>query len=419
MGRVYSLRRLFVFRTVVMTCELFAILVAAFQLRGGLPLFPMMTIMLAYALLHTFTWLRLRRDPLVSARGFFLHLVVDVLALALLFYFSGGSANPFVSLFMLPLIIVAITLPRLYVWSMASVTLVSYSLLMVVHVPLAGGDLQAMHSIPESQNFQLHVLGMWFSFLMGVGVILFFVMTLAEELRRRDHHLAEIREKQLRDEHIVALGTMAAGAAHEFGTPLSTMAVLIAEMQCQYTGQEVLTTQLGILRSQVQRCKSTLSQLSASAGQLRAEGGREIQLDAWLHELTSMWQARHPDSDLLADIHGSKPVPRIVVDDTLNQALVNILNNAADASPERIEMQAMWTAAALEITIRDFGSGLQQNIGMNIGKPFFTTKTHGQGLGVFLARAVIGRLGGTFEIGNHAEQGALVTIRLPFTTLST
>jgi len=420
----YNLKRLFVFRSAVIASELAAVGLAVYGLAVELPLLYMLSVIGLYTLFNAYLWLRLCKNPSASANEFFLYLVVDVLALAGLLYFAGGSSNPFVSLFLLPLVIVAATLPKRYVWGMAAVTLGCYSLLMLINVPLTAGMAghdhggHAGHAAPVA-DFSLHVLGMWFSFLLGVGLILFFVVSMAEALRQRDQKLAEAREKNLRDEHMVSLGTLAAGAAHELGTPLATMAVLTKEMEQEYRQQPELLENIVILRSQVDRCKATLSQISASAGQMKAESGHSEDVKSCLNHCISRWQELHPATSIVISLKGDEPAPTIVVDETLNQAVINVLNNAADASPNSIELNAAWSAAELNLDIRDFGEGLSPAALEALGKPFFTTKKDGHGLGFYLASEVVRRIGGEMNISNHAEGGARVNIRLPLQKLKT
>jgi len=419
----YNLKRLFVFRTAVIASELAAIGLAVYGLAVELPLIYMLSVIGVYGLFNLYVWIRLRKNPSASANEFFLHLVLDVLALASLLYFAGGSSNPFVSLFLLPLVIVAATLPKRYVWGMAAVTLGFYTLLMVINVPLTqemaghnhGGH--AGHTTAATKDFSLHVLGMWFSFLLAVGLILFFVVSMAEALRQRNQKLAEAREKHLRDEHMVSLGTLAAGAAHELGTPLATMAVLTKEMEQEYKQQPELVEQIEILRSQVDRCKTILGQISASAGQIRAESGHSEDVKEYLQHCLSRWSELHPKTDISVSLKGSDPAPIIVVDETLNQAIINVLNNAAEASPERIELMALWTQAELVIEVRDFGAGLSPAALEELGKPFFTTKKDGHGLGFYLAQEVVRRLGGDVNVTNHKDGGACVSISLPLQKL--
>jgi two-component system sensor histidine kinase RegB len=420
MPETYNLKTLFVFRSTVLGSELIAITLAVFWLDVVLPVQSMLSVIAIYAMFNVMVWVSLHKGTSVSANKFFLHLVIDVLALAALLYFAGGSSNPFVSLFLLPLVIVAATLPKPYVWAMAAVTLICYTLLMVINVPLTQEMTGHGHmGHDQSSNFGLHVLGMWFSFLLGVGLILFFVVTMADALRQRDKKLAEAREKNLRDEHMVALGTLAAGAAHELGTPLGTMAVVTKEMEQEYSQQPDLVEKIEILRSQVDRCKTTLGQISASAGQMKAESGRSENVKRYLQQCLARWQEMHLDTALAVSLNGSTPTPVIVVDETLNQAIINILNNASDASPEKIEIKANWSHSELSLEVVDFGEGLSQAAMEELGKPFFTTKKDGHGLGFYLAQAVVHRLGGEVKASNHKQGGACIHIKLPLNKLMT
>jgi len=165
----------------------------------------------------------------VSNLELFAQLGADVAALSILLYYGGGSTNPFVSLYLLPLVIAAATLPGRYTWGMAALTAACYSLLMVYYIPLPH-----IHQHGDDA-FNIHVLGMWLGFVISAVVVAYFVVQMAQAVRSRDEMLARVREEVLRNERIVALGTQAAGAAHEMGTPLSTMAVVIASCNTTWT----------------------------------------------------------------------------------------------------------------------------------------------------------------------------------------
>jgi len=409
----YHFRRLILFRSIVIAVELCVLMLVIYVLNMQLPALEILIMIAAYSACNLLAWIRLQKGISTSQLEFFLQLGIDVLMLAVLFYFSGGSSNPFVSLFLLPLVIVATILPRTYVWAMALIALSCYTLLMVMYVPLEHAE-PAMQS---TSGFGLHVLGMWFSFLLGVGVILFFVATMAEALRQRDKKLAEAREKYLRDEHVIALGTMAAGAGHELGTPLGTIAVLTNEMQQEYSDQPELLAQIEILRSQVKRCKVTLGQLSASAGQLRAVSGQSENIEDYLRQLFSQWQEMNPNTVMSVELTGHGHPPMIVIDETLKQAFMNLLNNAADASPEKITVHAIYSSEQLSVSIRDFGSGFSDAAMEKVGQAFFTTKKDGHGLGFYLAQAVISRLDGDVKVTNHPEDGACITVQFPLNDL--
>ena len=177
---------------------------------------PMLLTIAALASINFLTWLRLRGSSPVSNPELFAQLCIDVLALSVLLYYGGGSTNPFISLFLLPLVIAAATLPPRYTWSMAALTDACYSLLIVYYIPLPH-----IHNSGDDA-FNAHVLGMWIGFAISTAVVAYFVVQMAQAVRARDEMLARVREEVLRNERIVALGIQAASAAHEMGTPLAT-----------------------------------------------------------------------------------------------------------------------------------------------------------------------------------------------------
>jgi len=412
----YHLRRLFIFRVAVIVSELAVTLLAIYEFGVELPMAAMLSVIAIYSAFNVLVWLRLKGKRTASNNEFFLHLVIDVLALAVLLYFAGGSGNPFVSMFLLPLVIVASTLPKRYVWIMAAVTMACYTLLMLINLPHSMA-MTSHHHGTAAHDFDLHMLGMWFSFLLGVGVILFFVVSMAEALRQRDRRLSEIREKALRDEHIVALGTLAAGAAHELSTPLATMALLTGEMAEEYRHLPELGKPLSILKSQIDRCKEALSRINASVGQMRAEGGRSVALDAYLRDVVNQWRQLHDDAQLTESWQGSMPAPAIVADETLTQSIINVLTNAVEVSPQHVEISGEWSDEHLRLTVNDSGPGFSAAALESAASPFFTTKPQGQGLGMFLTRAVMQRLGGDVLFDNRPEGGASVTLTLPLAKL--
>ncbi len=403
-----NLRRLGLVRGIALAVLAASALWAHEGLGLAFPPVPVAVILGGMMALTAITAWRMRRDPAVTDRGLFAHLVIDVLALTALLYFTGGSTNPFAPLYLLPLVFAAAALPGAFAWGMSALTIACYSTLIFFYIPLGHGEHDA------GTAFHLHVLGMWLAFVLSAGLVAHFAARMASTLRERDRLRAEMRERELRHERILALGTLAAGAAHELGTPLATMAVLVGEMERE---TQPASRGLQVLREQIQRCKGILGRLSAAAGQTRAEGGTSVPVDDWLNELIAHWRVAHPDTRLEYDASGAVQAPRIVIDETLTQAIDNLLDNAADASPERIEMTARWTERSMDIEIRDEGPGLGEDIREHIGEPFVTTKEDGMGLGVFLARGTLERLGGRLELGGRVPRGTLAHVHLPLDAL--
>jgi two-component system sensor histidine kinase RegB len=242
---------------------------------------------------------------------------------------------------------------------------------------------------------------------------------MSETRRSRDRLLAQMREDELRNERIVALGTLAAGAAHELGTPLSTMAVLARELESEPGASTDAINKLSVLRAQIDRCKQILATLAASAGAERAEAAQGAPLDDWLHDLVARVNALRPNVTVRTSIEGPLPAPRIVAEQTLGQAILNVLNNAADASPEAVELAARWNAELLEVDVCDRGPGVAPDVAEVAGQAPVSTKEAGEGLGLglFLANTTLQRFGGSIRLYNRTGGGACAQILLPLAEL--
>ena len=406
-----NLRRIFLLRSIEIAGLLLAIVLARHVLELPLPLPPIAAVIGLLGLVNLFTWWRLRQVWPVADGEFFAQLLVDVVAITVLLFYCGGSTNPLVSFYLVPLVIAAITLPAAYTWAMALLTAGCYTLLMFNYYPL----------MPKSGDFStaiyLHLTGMWMTFVLSAFLIAFFVVRMASTIRERDRQLAAAREETLRNERIVALGTLAAGAAHELGTPLSTMAVVTRELQREYGANPDLADDLQLLREQVDNCKHILSSLLASAGQARMEDAAGAALDTYLEEVLEKWRLMRPGVTAAVSWLGARPAPHIMTDQTLSQGLLNLLNNAADASPDNVEVEADWDETEIRLQIRDRGPGLSPEAVQQAGRPFYTTKGHGIGIGLFLANATIERLGGKVALRNRDGGGAVTEIRLPLSKL--
>ena len=428
-----QLRRLAALRNIAIAAQLVTLAAVWKFLELALDWRTMLLTIAVLAAVNLFTWLRLHKASPVSAPELFAQLGVDVIALTILLYYSGGSTNPFVSLYLLPLVIAAATLPGRYTWGMAVLTTLCYTYLMKFYVPLpmqhgVSAAMSGMHGMGEMNPgsngmteegiFNLHIFGMWLGFVLSAAIIAWFVVQMAQAVRQRDEALARVREEILRNERIVALGTQAAGAAHEMGTPLSTMAVVIGELKNDAADEQpALRDHLAVLDDQVRACKRILDNIMANAQDNGVPQPRPA--DALMAEVVNEWQLLRPTAQYRYHGNGSRPVPRINADVTLRAALMNLLNNAADASPQPIEIHARWDAANFTLEIRDQGGGLSEEAALKAGSAFFTTKKEGRGLGLLLANATIERLGGTVRLFNREEGGAATELTLPVVAAST
>jgi two-component system sensor histidine kinase RegB len=413
-----NLRRLVILRTIAIAGQVTAIAVVSRALEMPLPIVPMAIVIALLAAFNAVTCVRLRFKWPISDAEILAQLLIDVIALSVLLYLSGGSENPFVSLYLVPIVIAAITLPWAYTWVMTGVVISAYTVLMRFNVPL---PQHAMGGIAGHMNmFSLHIFGMWVTLVLSAVLIAWFVVRMAHSLRERDRLLALAREDNLRNEQIVALATLAAGAAHELGTPLSTMAIVANEIRQERAGDAALVADLDILDRQIGACKSIISQMLATAGQARLQQAAREPLDAFVNAALAKWQLMRPGAALKYRQSGSSPAPVIAAEQTLSQALINLLNNAADASPRDVEVETSWDEQQMRILISDRGPGIPPDVAMRAGRAVFSAKPDGKGfgLGLFLANATLDRFGGTVQLSGRKGGGTCTDIRLPLDRLA-
>jgi len=319
-------------------------------------------------------------------------------------YFSGGPTNPLVSYYLIPLIVSAALLPARYTWAIAALAVASYSVLFFHHRPFE------LFGMAGHGGMNAHMVGMWLNFVFSAVLIAWFVARMAGSMRGQQAALARVREQALRDERIVGVAGIAAGAAHELRTPLSTMTVLAGEMRNEHPelGQD-----LDLLQQQLDRCDAILGELVASAR--HDTGRRRAALGDLVDELLAQWHIARPEVRLAVD--RGPGVAELVVeyDQSLVHALLNLLHNAADASPEDVRLMACADGGAALLVVEDRGAGIPEDIADALGSRFVSRKDGGLGLGVLLSSASIERLGGEVTLHDREGGGTRWEVRLPVT----
>lgn len=376
------------------------------------PVKPVVWIITLLSIFTAYSWRRYRGLKQITERIFVTQLMIDVCALSFLIYYTGGSINPFISFFILPIIFAAASLRPAYTFIITLVAIGSYSALMFLYVPLDGVHI-------HQSGTQIHLWGMWFGFILTASLVAYFVARISSTVRKQDRALAEAREEALRADRILALGTLAAGTAHELGTPLSTMAVITGELLNDYQDDNELTGELELLKEQIQRCKTILGRMSSDAGQSQADAGSKVRVDAYIQEIINNWRQTRSDIDFDIELKPSVETPEIIVDQTLTLAIINILNNAADASSRKIHIICSWNNSSMDIEVIDDGHGIKEQHQALVGKSIFSTKPSDQGLGIglFLAETTLARMGGKISLNNHKDGGAHAEISIPLSPL--
>jgi len=414
-----NLYRLFMLRNLLISVASL-LTIYGFYNNTSLPVFSIASILIALLVINIATgWWLYSKKP-VTDNNLILHLVIDVATFTGVLYFTGGASNPFGWFYLVPIFIAATILPGRAIWLITSLSMIGYTLLMFFYEPIAADtsshNMHMQHDMPmqHDSGFHEHIIGMWLGYMVTALLVAYVVARMANSLRERDQHLALAREKTLRDERLVALGTLAAGTAHELGTPLSTIAILVTELQ-DICDEKQAIDYLSIIREQVDRCKSALTTLSHSAGEELMDGGQMMPVQQYISSIIEQWQQQRPSTELILDCDLDKIDAHILAEQTMTQALINILNNAADASPEKITLQAEQVDDQVTINIIDSGAGLDAMIQTHAGKQAYSSKNQGLGLGLFLAHASIERLGGKIYLSNQKQGGASVKVLLPLT----
>ena len=341
-------------------------------------------------------WWRSAQDWPVTDDEFLLQLLLDILIWSALMYFSGGATNPFISYYIVPIVVAAAVLPMRLTWVVTGTALIAYSTLLYYYQPL---PLFSPHATgPQSDASQAHTLGMWFNFLFSAGLISFFMVRMASVLRESSALEAQRREERLRQDQIVAVASLAAGTAHELGTPLSTMTITVDELLADPELNETQREDCELLARQLRLCRDTLRALSETAETTTGSAPRIC--DAWtfLENSVARWAVRRPGVPCELRRVQSGDVPAISCDSTLQQALENLINNAADSGSDRLRISLSWDPVACCIAIRDWGEGLPPQLENDPGKAVVLGSAQGMGIGLMLSHASVERFGGHIEL---------------------
>ncbi len=426
-----NLQWLFILRNLMIGGESLILLISIDILKIPLHQEALWLTILAIGSVNLYTWMRLKTDLRVTELEIFSQLALDVFAIAALLYLTGGATNPFTWIFLLPVILTAIVLPHAYTWYMVILTTTLYTFLIPYHASLTTVEPHLMHmdmpymsaemhETKDEEFFNFHIFGMWFGFVCSAGLVAFFAVELSKTIKTGERVLAEAREKALQDERIIALGTLAASAAHDMGTPLGTMAIIAHELKDDYSSEvhKELHEKMHIMQDQINRCKQALSVMSASAGELRAESGHIVILSDYLDEVLMQWRSQQPGVKLNLHINPRAPLNQsILAELTLTHSLINILNNAAEVTPSTkgidFSINPCTEKNFIGIRIRDYGPGIPDKLMSKIGKAPLNHNTEGLGVGLFLTYSTINRLGGTIDVSNSTTGGACIDIILP------
>ncbi|WP_062762037.1 ATP-binding protein [Falsirhodobacter sp. alg1] len=380
------------------------IAIATLFLDIKLPLVPMGLVLAGLIAMNLVSRTRFRHWRWAAAA----EMVVDVLALTTQLGLSGGATNPFTILYLLQITLSAVLLPREVTWTLVALISGLFALLIPFHVPLVlpiGLDL-----------FPLYLIGMFFALILDAVLIAAFVTRITANLRDRTQRLAIMHQRALEEDHIIRMGLFASGAAHELGTPLASISVILGDWRHAATDPEQVE-EIAAMQKAIDRCKAIVTGILMTSGEARGESPRPTTVNAFVEELANDWSDQRDFEGLALNNNFGDDLP-VVLEATLKQMLMNVLDNALEVSPDWVALDVEREGDDLILTIRDRGPGFDYSILENLGRPYRSTKGRpGRGLGLFLTISAIRKLGGDITAAN-LPHGAEVTLRLPLESLA-
>lgn len=373
-------------------------------------LFALATGVAPFAIASLMALVRARRHGRLGNTAFFRQILADLIVLTLLIGVSGGPDNPCLHLFFLPLVVAAATLPASLVWRTTAFGVTCYVLVVSLHLPLPGKPGDVLQTLEFAR---------WLDHGLLAVALSYFVLHMSKAMRLRENELAALRERETRAGCAIMLGSVAAGAAHELGTPLSTIATELGELRATRGDDAELQRSVATMQASIGACLQSLQSLRLT-GSAWIGGQHAMAADELVARVVERFRSMCPGAHVELCFDAMLPGPRVQPDIGLQQALINLLSNAAFVSPQQVQITAGWTARELRLRIADHGPGVPPEIAARLGSEVVSSKlpSEGRGVGLFLSQVTVARLGGRLTLANRPEGGAVAEIGIPLEALT-
>ncbi len=351
-------------------------------------------------------------------------LAFDQTQLSTLLYLTGGLQNPFTLILLAAVVVASSSLNLRYALALGAYTLGLITILAIFHFPLpweAGAELE----LPP-----VYVAGLWIALILSLGFTTIMTFRISSEATRMQAGYAAMEIALASEQKLAALGSLAAAAAHELGTPLGTIAVVAKELQRELPKDGPLAEDALLLRQQVDRCCEILGRLSDHRESDGAGPDARLPLLALLDDIAQ----RHRTHGAAISVIGAGGAPVVRVMPELRYAIGNLIENAADFARREVRVTGSWDARRILVEVRDDGPGFAPEVLARLGEPYITTRPsqaaltdeqlgparpapssyrQGMGLGFFIAKTLLERTGAQIAFGNDAAGGAAISISWP------
>ena len=400
---IQNLKRLAILRIITFFGLTLALVFIGLENTPYIQAFILWTALLSLLALSTLNIWRAKQGR-AYPNELFLYLLFDIILIASIIFVSGGANNPFITYLLVPIVISAATLSWLKTWVLCMIAMTLYGFLLFFYYPLPALD----HHLAMA-GLSFHIIGMWLTFILSAMLIAYFVVDMAFDLRQKEKQTAHFREQVIQNEHLMLLASQAASTAHELGSPLTTIKMLSHELQRLDHLDQTSKEDLDLINQQIDICQEKLKRLSQTH---RLDISEPKSLMSFIQDTTGQWLLMQPK----AQFKWAKPFdeypqgPQVQYPLVLMQAIINLLDNANQASEETIILDICVFSDSWQLIIQDFGEGVDENFVLP-SQPM--ASTDGLGIGLLLSHSSVMRLGGNIQLENNAL-GCVTRIKVPF-----
>ena len=395
LGNLIKIRWIAIFGQVI------AIFFVSFVIKIQIPLFETLIIILLSVAVNFYSYFEERKNKSISNTKAFSYLLFDTLQLGFLLFLTGGIINPFSILILAPVITSASYLPALMTVILSSISIIIIIILNFNYIPL---DLGPKFFLPNLYSF-----GLVAALIITVIFIAIYAYLFASSSRKISNALSVSKLQILNQKKMTEVGSLSAAAAHELGTPLNTIFLILNDLlkEKKLIEDKNIVKDIELLKSQAERCKEILQRFSKNPHKLKDKFFEKVKISDLIK---ISFDKFNKNKNLILKINPSDSEPEILYRDEIVYAFSNIIQNAIFYSVNTTKVELNYEKSITKITISDDGNGFSKDIIDKLGEPYVSKNNQGMGLGIFIAKNLIENMGGKLDFYNSKDDNAVVEI---------